>query len=73
MSSFSDFYKKIANKRGLKSELFLFLDQVIRYKLILVDMNQVLPKIGPSVLATNNTFVFISQLKDDVNLVESHM
>lgn len=51
----------------------LSLDQVIRYELILVDTNQVLLEIGPSVSATNDLFVFTLQLKDDANFVASQV
>ncbi len=45
MSSFSDLYKKIVGENKFKTRLLLFLDQVIRYELILVDTNQFLSEI----------------------------
>ena len=69
MSSFFDFCRKIANKDGFKTKLLSFLDQVIRCKLTLVDINTVLSEVGPLVLTAKNASVFISKLKDDANLI----
>ncbi len=73
MASFSDLCRKIADKDGFKIRLLSFLDQVIRYKLIPIDTNQISPEVGPSVLAIPDASVFASQLKDDANLVTSQV
>ena len=69
MSSFFDFHKRIIDKDRFKTCLLSFLDQVIRCELILVDINQVLPKVGSSASAIENAFVFTLQFQNDVNLV----
>ncbi len=73
MSSFFNLRKTIAGEDKFKTRLLSFLDQVIRYELIPVDINQVLPEIGPLALATNDASVFALQLNDDANLVASQV
>ena len=73
MSSFFDLRKKIAGEDQFKSQLFLFLDKVIRFELTHVDTIQVLPQVGPLTLAANNTSVFAFHLNDNANLVASRV
>lgn len=58
MCSFLDLHRKIADENGFKTRLFSFLDQVIKYKLTPIDTNQVLPKVGSSILITKDISVF---------------
>lgn len=58
ISSFSDLCKKIADEDRFKTRLLLFLDQVIRCKLIPMDTNKILPKVRLLALATKDAFVF---------------
>lgn len=73
VSCFSDLCKKIAGEDRFLTRLLSFFDQVIRWKLILEDINQVLFEIGHLALATNDTFVFACQLNNDANLVISQV
>ncbi len=57
--NFSNLCIKIADKDRFKTQLFAFLDQVIRCKLILVDTNKVSTEVGLAVLATKDGSVFI--------------
>lgn len=66
-----DVCKKIAKENRFKTLLLLFLNQIIRYKLTLIDINQVLPKVGLSIFAIANTSIFIVEFKNNVNLIVS--
>lgn len=71
MSSFSDLHKKIVDENKFKIQILSFLNQIIRYELTPVDINQVLAKVKLSVLVIDNTSVFALQLEDNTNLVVS--
>lgn len=60
MSSFFNFCKIIASKDEFETKLLLFLDQIIKSKLISININQVLPKVRLLALAINNTSIFTS-------------
>ncbi len=71
MSSFSDLCNKIAGEDKFKTQIVLFFDQVIRCELTLVDTNQILLEVGPSISTANDTSIFASQLNNNTNLVVS--
>lgn len=60
MSCVSDFYRKIADKDWFKTGLLSFFDQVIKYKLTFMDINKILFKVEPSILAAKNVSIFTS-------------
>ncbi len=75
MSSFSDLRRKIVDKNGFKARLFSFLDQVIRCELTLVDIDKILPVIGPSAATAgeDEASSFTLRLKDNANLIASRV
>lgn len=71
MPNFFDVCKKMAKENRFKTLLLLFLNQIIRYKLTLININQVLSKAGLSIFAIANTSIFIVESKNNVNLIAS--
>lgn len=73
MFSLFDLPRIIIDENRFKTQLLLFLNQVIRHELTFIVTNWVLPKIKPLISATNDAFVIALHFEDNINLVASQV
>lgn len=63
MSNFSDFWKKILKEDGFKDWFVSYLNQVIKYELLTIYNNEVIPEVRPFAITKNEVSFLYCNLK----------